>query len=62
MNVVAQTPGAQLALCRREDLRWGRWADWQARKANADYFARGRRPGLRTTLLYALADRIERRV
>ena len=60
MNVVAQTPGAEIALCRRDDLQWGRWADLRARKAGHDYFTRGQRPGRRAALLYALLDAFER--
>lgn len=60
MNVVEATPGREISLSRREDLRWGWWADAQARKRGHDYFSRRRRVSRRQRLLFALVEIFER--
>lgn len=60
MNVVEETPGRDLSLCRRADLRWGWWADAQARQHGHDYFTRRRKLSRRQRLVFALVDAIER--
>ncbi len=54
MNVVERVSGAEICLCRREDVRWDRRSGLKAWYDNYVYFARGRTPGIRTILKLAL--------
>jgi hypothetical protein len=60
-NVVERTPGGELVLARREDLRWDWLADLEADRRNYEYFTRGRRLGKKRALQFALLGLIQRR-
>jgi hypothetical protein len=60
MNVVERVPGTEICLCRTEDVRWDRWSRLQTWYSNYAYFARGRAPGLRTSLKLTLARLLDR--
>ena len=49
-------PGAEIGLCRKEDLRRDWLADLETRKRNHDYFTRHRRMGRKLRLQFALLD------
>jgi hypothetical protein len=55
MNIAARTPGAEICLCRVEDVRWDRRSQLRAWYDNTRYFARGRTPRWTTLLKLALA-------
>jgi hypothetical protein len=55
-NLEHAVPGNEIAFARKEDVRWGRLADWQAQRANDRYFARGKQPSLRSLLKGWLVD------
>jgi hypothetical protein len=55
MNVVEGAPGAEISLCRVEDVRWDGWSRLQTWYDNYLYFARGRTPGLRVILKLVVA-------
>ena len=54
-NVIEQAPGAEIFLCRAEDVRWDRVATLLQWKSNYEYFLRGRTPGLKTMAKLMLA-------
>jgi hypothetical protein len=60
MNVVERVPGAEICLCRLQDVRWDRLAQLQLWHSNTEYFARGRLPRL-TTALKLIAARMLKR-
>jgi len=59
VNVIAHVPGAEIFLCRVEDVRWDRLANLHLWRSNQEYFARGRVPRL-TTVLKLIAARLLR--
>ncbi|MGB8643994.1 MAG: glycosyltransferase family A protein [Anaerolineae bacterium] len=59
-NIVEQTAGEEIVLCRKEDLRWGWLDEIETRRINHDYFTRQQRLGKRTALQFALLDLIRR--
>jgi hypothetical protein len=59
MNIVADAPGYALSLARPEDLRWGWWAEAQARQRNHAYFTRRRKLSRRQRWLFALVEIVE---
>ena len=59
-NIIFNVQGTGINLCRRSDIRWDRWSDFQTRRRLHDYFARGIRPSRRQTLAYYLFDLIQR--
>ena len=58
-NLIFNAEGKGINLCRRSDIRWDRWSEFQTRKRLYDYFARGIRPSLKRTLPYFLFDFIK---
>lgn len=60
MNVVEQVCGAEIFLCRVEDVRWDRLAQLRLWYSNYEYFARGRTPKITTALKLALARMLKR--
>ena len=60
MNVIERVPGAEICLCRVEDVRWDRRAQLQMWLSHYEYFARGRLPSLTTVLRLAAARMIRR--
>ena len=60
MNVVEGVPGAEIFLCRAEDVRWDRWSRLQTWYDNYLYFARGRTPRVTTVLKQTLARIMKR--
>jgi hypothetical protein len=60
MNIVERVPGADIALCRTQDVRRDRLANLQLWRSQHEYFARGRLPGL-ATVLKLIAARVLRR-
>jgi hypothetical protein len=60
MNVMERVPGAEISLCRVEDVRWDRLANLHLWLSQYEYFARGRLPRL-TTVLKLMAARMLRR-
>ncbi len=56
MNIVERVPGADIALCRTQDVRRDRLANLQLWRSQHEYFARGRLPKL-TTVLKLIAAR-----
>jgi hypothetical protein len=60
MNVVGRMPGAEICLCRVEDVRRDRLAWLQSWSENYRYFARGRLPKM-TTVLKLVAARLLKR-
>jgi len=55
-NLIFNTVGRGINLCRRSDIRWDRWSEFQTRKRLYDYFSRGRRLELKQAFLYFLFD------
>ncbi len=55
MNIVERVPGAEISLCRTEDIRWDRRSRLQTWYDNSVYFSRGRTLGMKTSLKLALA-------
>lgn len=60
MNVVERVPGAEISLCRTEDVRWDRLSRLRQWQSNTLYFARGRTPRVTTLLKLALARLLQR--
>jgi hypothetical protein len=59
MNVIERVPGAEIGLCRVDDVRWDCVAQLQLWHSQYEYFARGRVPRL-TTVLKLIAARLLR--
>ena len=59
-NINFTVQGTGINLCRRSDIYWDRWSEFQTRKRLHDYFSRGMRPGLKRTFAYFLFDFIQR--
>ena len=59
MNVIERVPGAEISLCRVEDVRWDRAANLRLWLSHTEYFSRGRLPRL-TTALKLIAARLLR--
>ncbi|HVF24736.1 MAG TPA: hypothetical protein VNA23_02540 [Anaerolineales bacterium] len=59
-NVIFNTQGTGINLCKRSDIRWDKWSEFQTRKRLHNYFSRGVRLSLRQTLAYYLFDLIQR--
>lgn len=59
-NLIFNVDGTGVNLCRRSDIHWDRWSEFQTRKRLHDYFSRGIRPGFKQTLVYHLFDFIKR--
>lgn len=59
-NLIFNTEGRGISLCRRSDLIWKRWSDFQTRKRLHDYFSRGYQAGPKQTLVYFLVDVLNR--
>ena len=55
-NLIFNTVGRGINLCRRSDIRWDRWSEFQTRKRLYDYLSRGRRLELKQAFLYFLFD------
>src|SRR5215207_1262167 len=55
-NLIFNAEGRGINLCRRSDIRWDRWSEFQTRKRLYDYFSRGRRLELKQAFLYFLFD------
>ena len=55
-NLIFNTVGRGINLCRPSDIRWDRWSEFQTRKRLYDYFSRGRRLELKQAFLYFLFD------
>jgi hypothetical protein len=55
-NLEHAVPGNEIAFARKEDVCWGRLADWQSQRANDRYFARGKRMGMRRLLKGLVVD------
>ena len=55
-NLIFNTVGRGINLCRRSDIRWDRWSEFQTRKRLYDYFSHGRRLELKQAFLYFLFD------
>lgn len=60
MNIVERVPGADIALCRTQDVRRDRLANLHLWRSQHEYFARGRLPKL-TTVLKLIAARVLQR-
>jgi len=60
MNVVAQTPGTDIGLSKKNDLRWDWLAELETKKINHDYFTRREHLSRRLRLQFALLDRVRR--
>lgn len=60
MNVVEHVPGAEICLCRVEDVRWDRRSRLRSWSESTLYFARGRTPKLTTVLKLAAARLLKR--
>ena len=54
-NLIFNTVGRGINLCRRSDVHWDRWSEFQTRKRLYDYFSRGRLE-LKQAFLYFLYD------
>ena len=59
-NLIFKVDGTGINLCRRSDIRWDRWSEFQTRKRLHDYFSRGHQSGLKQTFIYFLFDFINR--
>ena len=59
-NIIFNVQGTGINLCRRSDIRWDAWSEFQTRKRLHDYFSGGIRPSLKQTLLYYLFDFMKR--
>ncbi len=57
-NVIEGVPGAGIAFCRTDDVRWDGWSDLETRKRNHDYFTRRRRLSRKLRLQFAMLDAI----
>jgi hypothetical protein len=55
-NVIEGEPGAEISLCRKDDLRWDWLAELETRKRNHDYFTRRRRVSRKLRLQFAVLD------
>jgi hypothetical protein len=55
-NVIENVPGAEIAFCRADDVRWDWWSDLETRKRNHDFFTRRRKMSRRLRLMYAIVD------
>lgn len=60
MNVVERVPGAEIHLCRTQDVCWDRRSRLKTWYDNYVYFARGRTPRLTTILKLTLARILDR--
>jgi hypothetical protein len=60
MNIIERVPGAEISLCRTEDVRWDRRSRSQTWYDNTVYFTRGRAPGMKTIFKFALARLLSR--
>jgi hypothetical protein len=60
MNVVEHVPGAEICLCRVEEVCWDRRSHLQTWYDNSMYFARGRTPKMPTVLKLATARLLKR--
>ncbi len=60
MNIVERIPGAEIVLCRTQDVRWDRLANLHQWRNQQEYFARGHLPRL-TTVLKLIAARVLQR-
>ena len=59
-NVIEPVPGADIHLCRTEDVRWDGLSRLMTWYGNTDFFARGRTPRLSTVLKLMLAKVVAR--
>ena len=59
-NIIFNVQGTGINLCKRSDIRWDKWSEFQTRRRLHDYFAHGIRPSLRQTFAYYLFDLIKR--
>jgi hypothetical protein len=60
MNVIERVPGAEIFLCRADDVRWDRLSRLRLWQSNYVYFTRGRTPRLTTVLKLAFAKLLTR--
>ena len=60
LNVALQTPGRDIALAHREDVRWDAWAETEARRRLHAYAWRRHRPSRARSLRFAAAEFVER--
>ena len=59
-NLIFNVDGTGINLCRRSDIRWDKWSEFQTRKRLHDYYSRGNQQGLKQTLVYFLVDILNR--
>ncbi|HMD79758.1 MAG TPA: hypothetical protein VKE92_00535, partial [Anaerolineales bacterium] len=59
-NLIFNVDGTGINLCRRSDVRWDKWSEFQTRKHLHDYYSRGNQQGLKQTLVYFLVDVLNR--
>ena len=59
-NLIFNTRGEGINLCRTSDIRWDRWSEFQTRKHLYDYFFRRNRMGLKKSFAYFLIDLFDR--
>ncbi len=59
-NLIFNVDGTGINLCRRSDIRWDKWSEFQTRKRLHDYYSRGNQRGLKQTLVYFLVDILNR--
>ncbi len=60
MNIVERVPGADIALCRAQDVRRDRLANLHLWRSQHEYFARGRLPKLTTVFKLLVARMLQR--
>ena len=59
-NLVYDAAGQGINLCRRSDIRWDRWSEFQTRKRLYDYFSGAHQRGLKQRFMYFLFDLLDR--
>ncbi len=58
-NVAFRVPGRDISLAHRDDVRWGTWAETEARRRLHEYYWRRNRSSRRRSLRFAVARALE---